>query len=155
MKSSASHAWLQRDQHVVDITADQLADGPCPVVVAENPKWHRSFRVASKDAGDFRKYSSKYVATARDLYVTPLSKAEWRLERDGQLVSLYPSIGNWNYDCKSYYYIEENRIRWVQKISAHKIKRVQQRDAIDIQTMPDPGRSRRDGATSTTSRSNE
>ena len=103
----------------------------------------------------FRICSHLCACGCKEEVVTPLSKAEWRLERDRQLVSLYPSIGNWNYDCKSHYYIEENRIRWVQKISAHKIKRVQQRDAIDLQRMLDPSRSRRDGSTSTTSRSNE
>lgn len=63
-----SHAWLQRDQLVVDITADQFADSPGPVVVAENPDWHCRFRVMWKDAGDFREHPPKYVGTARQLY---------------------------------------------------------------------------------------
>jgi len=63
-----SHAWLQRDQLVVDITADQFADGPGPVVVAENPEWHHRFRVMWKDAGDFREHPSKHVGAARQLY---------------------------------------------------------------------------------------
>jgi len=63
-----SHAWLQREQLVVDITADQFADGPGPVVVTETPEWHRRFRVMWKDAGDFRDYPPDYVGTARQLY---------------------------------------------------------------------------------------
>jgi hypothetical protein len=74
----SSHAWLQRDRLVVDITADQFADGPGPVVVAEDPEWHRGFRVVSKDAGDFREYPPRDVAPARDLY----ARLKARLDAD-------------------------------------------------------------------------
>lgn len=69
--------------------------------------------------------------------VTPLSHAEWRLFKEGELVSLLPSIGNWNYDCKSHYFIEHNGIRWLPKLSAQRIKRVQQKDAFDLKRMLD------------------
>ena len=49
-----SHSWLQREQLVVDITADQFKDGPGPVVVAEESEWRRPFHVVLKDAGNFR-----------------------------------------------------------------------------------------------------
>lgn len=52
-------------------------------------------------------------------------------------MSLLPSIGNWNYDCKSHYFIEHNDIRWLPKLSAQRIKRVQQKDAFDLKRMLD------------------
>jgi len=71
--------------------------------------------------------------------VTPLSKAEWRIFRDGDLVSLLPSIGNWNYSCQSHYFIEQNRIRWLPGMTAQKIERVQKKDALDLQRLLDQG----------------
>lgn len=43
--------------------------------------------------------------------VTPLSPTDWQLTFDGKSVSLSPSIGNWNFDCKSHYFIKNNAIR--------------------------------------------
>ncbi len=42
--------------------------------------------------------------------VTPLSPAKWQLRRDGNVVTLHPSIGNWNLSCRSHYWIRRNRI---------------------------------------------
>jgi hypothetical protein len=39
----ASHAWLQRGELVVDITADQFPEIDSPVIVAEPSEWHQSF----------------------------------------------------------------------------------------------------------------
>lgn len=51
--------------------------------------------------------------------VTPLSPTGWQLTFDGRSVSLYPSIGNWNFDCKSHYWITKNEIHhadtWTEK----------------------------------------
>lgn len=44
--------------------------------------------------------------------VTPLKPAGWRLIFDGA-VSLDPSIGNWQYPCRSHYYIRSNRVEWL------------------------------------------
>jgi hypothetical protein len=41
--------------------------------------------------------------------VTPFSPDDWRLTFDGQTVSLYPSIGNWNFDCQSHYWIRNSK----------------------------------------------
>ena len=43
--------------------------------------------------------------------VTPFSPRDWKLIFDGKTVSLTPSIGNWNFDCKSHYWITNNQIR--------------------------------------------
>lgn len=44
--------------------------------------------------------------------VTPLSPTDWELTFDGETVSLYPSIGNWNFKCRSHYWINKNNIHW-------------------------------------------
>lgn len=43
--------------------------------------------------------------------VTPISPTDWELTFDGKSVSLNPSIGNWNFPCKSHYFITKNKIR--------------------------------------------
>jgi hypothetical protein len=65
--------------------------------------------------------------------VTPLGRADWRLVFDGESVSLFPSIGNWSFDCESHYWIIEGRIRWDRKwsrpeIDAMRDRRAKQRD---------------------------
>ncbi|WP_407639320.1 DUF6527 family protein [Acidihalobacter yilgarnensis] len=63
--------------------------------------------------------------------VTPLSPANWRLIRHGNSVSLYPSIGNWNYVCRSHYWITRNRVMWADTMSSAEILQVQQQDRSD------------------------
>lgn len=63
--------------------------------------------------------------------VTPLSPADWQVRRNGDVVSLYPSIGNWNFACRSHYWIRENRIVWAASMSDADVARVQVRDRAD------------------------
>lgn len=47
--------------------------------------------------------------------VTPLKKGEWELIKNGDKVSLKPSIGNFSGEAPDYhahYYITENKINW-------------------------------------------
>lgn len=44
--------------------------------------------------------------------VTPISRKGWSLTFDGVSVTLHPSVGNWNYPCRSHYWIRLNRIEW-------------------------------------------
>lgn len=48
--------------------------------------------------------------------VTPLTPTDWKVirEKNGS-VSVFPSIGNWDYPCESHYWIEHNRISWASK----------------------------------------
>lgn len=51
-----------------------------------------------------------------NLTVTPLNnRAGWRLfvDRGINIVSLTPSIGNYNFDCKSHYIINNNIVNFV------------------------------------------
>lgn len=54
--------------------------------------------------------------------VTPFSPARWKMTYNGKTVSLYPSIGNWNFDCESHYWIRENEIEWAAKWTKEEIE---------------------------------
>ncbi|WP_214762898.1 DUF6527 family protein [Exiguobacterium sp. s146] len=60
--------------------------------------------------------------------VTSLSPAQWRLIYDGETVSLQPSIGNWNHECRSHYFITNNKIQWSTSMSQHEIQKVIKND---------------------------
>jgi len=49
--------------------------------------------------------------------VTPFSPTDWKFIFDGKTISLYPSIGNWNFSCRSHYWIINNKVRWARKWS--------------------------------------
>jgi hypothetical protein len=46
--------------------------------------------------------------------VAPISLDDWKLTFDGESISLYPSIGNWDFPCKSHYWIRNNQSVFVQ-----------------------------------------
>lgn len=54
--------------------------------------------------------------------VTPLSPTDWKLIFDGETVSLYPSIGNWEFPCRSHYWIREGRVHWAADWSNRQIR---------------------------------
>lgn len=86
-------------------------------------------------------YLSKRFKTASHLcccgcgmkVVTPLNPAKWRLTDHGASVSLSPSIGNWNFPCRSHYLITRNHVRWAGQISQRQAAAVQRRDRIDVE----------------------
>ena len=45
--------------------------------------------------------------------VLPLSPEHWKLTYDGE-VTLSPSIGNYQYECKSHYFIRNGKVVWVE-----------------------------------------
>jgi hypothetical protein len=53
--------------------------------------------------------------------ITPFGPTDWKLLYDGDTVSLHPSIGNWNFECQSHYWIKNNQIRWASKWSQEEI----------------------------------
>ena len=61
--------------------------------------------------------------------VTPLSPTGWRLTVDGGKVSLYPSIGNWSFPCRSHYWINRNAVQWSYQMSKEDIQAGRRRDA--------------------------
>jgi hypothetical protein len=58
--------------------------------------------------------------------VAPLSPKDWSLTYDGLSVSLYPSIGNWSFPCKSHYWIRDDEIVWSRKYSRQEIDEVRE-----------------------------
>jgi hypothetical protein len=54
--------------------------------------------------------------------VTPISPTDWQLTFNGESISLFPSIGNWNFDCKSHYWIVQSRVKFARKWSDWKTK---------------------------------
>lgn len=53
--------------------------------------------------------------------VTPLGPAEWKLTYDGRSISLEPSVGNWNFPCRSHYWIDEGCVRWARGFSEDEV----------------------------------
>jgi len=60
--------------------------------------------------------------------VTPISPVDWQLMFDGETVSLTPSIGNWDFPCRSHYWIKNDLIEWADALSAEKIEAALQHD---------------------------
>ena len=54
--------------------------------------------------------------------VTPLDPTDWRMTFDGKSISLYPSIGNWSFDCQAHYCIHRNQVRWARRLSKDEIE---------------------------------
>lgn len=42
--------------------------------------------------------------------VTPFTPTDWAMTFDGESVTLNPSVGNWNQDCRSHYVIKRGRV---------------------------------------------
>jgi Family of unknown function (DUF6527) len=49
--------------------------------------------------------------------VTPLTPTDWKITYDGVSISLFPSIGNWNFPCRSHYGIDGGRVVWADQWS--------------------------------------
>ena len=58
----------------------------------------------------YRTAVHKCVCGCGNKVVTPFSPTDWKLTFNGRTISLHPSIGNWNFPCKSHYWIVDNKI---------------------------------------------
>jgi uncharacterized protein DUF6527 len=61
--------------------------------------------------------------------VTPISPTDWQIIFDGKTVSLNPSIGNWNFECQSHYWIIKNQIKHSYKWTSKEITQGRKSDA--------------------------
>ena len=61
--------------------------------------------------------------------VTPLSPTDWKVTFDGDTISLYPSIGNWNFECQSHYWIIDDKVKWARGWSKEEIQSGKEKDA--------------------------
>lgn len=84
-------------------------------------------------------YISMQYATASHLcpcgcghrVVTPIGPADWLLTFDGT-VTLSPSIGNGQIDCRSHYFIRSNRVSWASPMTDKMTKIASRRDRQDL-----------------------
>lgn len=60
--------------------------------------------------------------------VTPLAPTEWQLTYDGEAISLWPSVGNWNLKCRSHYVIKKSRAIEAAPWSNREVAAAQQRE---------------------------
>jgi hypothetical protein len=60
--------------------------------------------------------------------VTPIHPTRWRFTYDGSSISLYPSVGNWSYACRSHYWIKRNKVIWSRSWSDEEIQAKQSYD---------------------------
>lgn len=63
--------------------------------------------------------------------VTPLTPADWQVRRNGNRVSLWPSIGNWSFPCRSHYVIRQNRVLVAGDMTDRQVQQVKARDRAD------------------------
>lgn len=68
----------------------------------------------------------------KSVIVTSLSPARWKLIYDGETVSLRPSVGNWTLDCKSHYFITNDKIEWAGTMSEQQANAVIENDHYAI-----------------------
>lgn len=81
-------------------------------------------------------YISMEFATAMHLcccgcsreVVTPFSPTDWKLIFDGETVSLTPSVGNWNFPCRSHYIIRRNGVIEAESWTDEMVQAEQRRD---------------------------
>lgn len=71
----------------------------------------------------------KCVCGCGNEVVTPFSPTDWELRFDGKTVSLSPSIGNWSFECKSHYFITQNKIRHARRWQDREIEEGRKEDA--------------------------
>lgn len=55
--------------------------------------------------------------------ITPLTPTDWSLTIDGNVVTLYPSIGNWSFACQSHYWIKRSNVIWAAQMTQLEIER--------------------------------
>lgn len=68
MRGDRSHAWIQKDGLIIDITADQFHDMDQAIIVAADSVWHRTFEPRVPNAADFRIYDDRTKAHLDDAY---------------------------------------------------------------------------------------
>ncbi len=78
----------------------------------------------------FALVSHKCCCGCGEEVVTPLSPTDWEFIFDGETVSLYPSIGNWNFKCRSHYWITRDRVEWAPQWSDDEIREGRHRDNV-------------------------
>jgi hypothetical protein len=75
----------------------------------------------------------KCVCGCGNKVVTPISPVDWQLLFDGDSVSLTPSIGNWEFPCRSHYWIKSDKVRWAKAWTLEEVAAGRQREAREYE----------------------
>lgn len=60
--------------------------------------------------------------------VTPIKPTAWSLTFNGDAISMWPSVGNWGFPCRSHYIIDRNVAVWAGDMPQEIVDRNRQRD---------------------------
>lgn len=78
------------------------------------------------------KYKSarhKCACGCGETVITPITPTDWQLKYDGAGVTLRPSVGNWNFPCRSHYWIVSNEVRWCGQWNQKQVEKGREVDA--------------------------
>lgn len=64
----SSHAWLEQNGIIVDITSDQFTDGPGKCIVCHDSNWHASFAGMPQHVADYRIFNLRTFAILEAAY---------------------------------------------------------------------------------------
>lgn len=70
-----SHAWLEKDEYIIDITIDQFEGFSDTMIVMNDRSWHSSLN-GKIGNGDFEKFNEYNRNRLKDLYQKIISKVE-------------------------------------------------------------------------------
>ncbi|ASA21276.1 hypothetical protein [Paenibacillus donghaensis] len=73
-RKGQSHAWLEYNDLIIDITADQFEEIFEPAVVTTDKTFHSRFLNQKYSDSDFNKFDSRSIVRLRALYVNVLKK---------------------------------------------------------------------------------
>jgi len=62
--------------------------------------------------------------------MTPFTPTDWKMVFDGETVSLWPSVGNWQLACRSHYIIEKGQIIRAGSWSQQQVAAERERDMV-------------------------
>src|SRR6185436_13509603 len=79
---------------------------------------------------EYRTAVHRCICGCGNKVITPITPTDWELTFNGKTVSLYPSIGNWSFECKSHYFITRSRIRHVRNWSTWEIQEGRKKDIM-------------------------
>lgn len=94
----------------VEFMPDQLENGVLYISISYNTATH----LCACDCG-------------REV-ITPFTPVDWSMTYNGRTVSLKPSIGNWNFPCKSHYFITDGEVRWAKTYTEEEMQTVREHD---------------------------
>ncbi|MBX3118544.1 MAG: hypothetical protein KF784_05735 [Fimbriimonadaceae bacterium] len=70
--------------------------------------------------------------------VTPIRRGAWKLEFDGESITLFPSIGSSNLPCRSHYFIRDGLVKWLPEMEDIKEKKATQAEPLKAEPEPLP-----------------